>query len=269
MSTEPGSGIAALQARFASALFDDAEAVPAGITSHTAPRPAKRFNIYRNNVLASLIGALRARFPVVERLVGEEFFRAMARLFVEIHPPRSPALLDYGGDFIPFLRGFGPARELPYLPDVALIEWLRQRAYHAADAEPLAPGALAAIAPDDLPAVRFALHPSTRLFASDCPALSIWEANAQDGDVGELRDDLGAEAALIVRPRLEVVVIRLTPGGYAFAEAIADARPLAEAAERASACDPQFHLPETLGALLGAGALSRLSLNTGDLGDLR
>jgi hypothetical protein len=258
MSIEPSNGLAALQARFAGSLFGDAEAVPAGVTSHTASRPVKRFQVYRNNVFAGLIGVLRARFPVLERLVGEEFFRAMARVFVEMHPPRSPALLDYGEGFMPFLRGFEPVSELPYLAEVAMIEWLRQRAYHAADAEPLAPGALAAIAPDDLPALHFALHPSAQLFASDYPAVSIWEANSQDGEVGELGDDLGAEAALIVRPRLDVVVMRLAHGGYAFVEAIAADHSLVAAAKRASACEPAFDLAGALGALLGAGAISGL-----------
>jgi hypothetical protein len=251
--------LAALQQRFAEALRGDADAVPGGVTSHVAPRPARRFHIYRNNVHASLIGVVRARFPVVERLVGEEFFRAMARIFIEAHPPRSPALLEYGGDFIPFLPAFEPVADLPYLPDVARLEWLRNLAYHAADAAPLETAALAAVAPEDLPRLRFELHPSARLFASDYPAVSIWEAHAQDGDVAPLGEALGAEDALILRPHLEVLVLRLGPGGHAFASALQTV-PLAEAAEAASQADSAFTLPQALGALIGAGAFSAFSL---------
>lgn len=259
-SIDGASGLAALQERFASALRDNAEAVPQGVTSHNAARPAKRFHVYRNNVHASLIGVVRARFPVVERLVGEEFFRAMARIFVEAHPPRSPALFEYGGDFIPFLEGFEPVQELPWLPDVARLEWLRNLAYHAPDAEPLAPSALAAVAVEDLSGLRLALHPSAQLFASDYPAVSIWEANAQEGEVAPLREGLGAEDALILRPHLEVLALRLGPGGHAFAGALGAAAPLAEAADIAARADDAFSLPEALGALIAAGAFSGFSI---------
>ena len=252
--------LAALQERFTQALRDDAGAVPQGVTSHNAARPAKRFHIYRNNVHASLIGVVRARFPVVERLVGEEFFRAMARIFVEAHPPLSPALFEYGGDFISFLEGFEPARELPYLPDVARLEWLRNLAYHAPDAEPLGPAALASVAPEDLPGLRLALHPSAQLFASDYPAVSIWEANAREGETGLLGEGLGAEAALILRPHLEVLALRLGAGGHAFAAALGAAAPLAEAADAAACADDAFSLPEALGALIGACAFSGFSI---------
>ena len=260
---EPALPLAALQRGFAQALLHEAGTVPQGVTSHTAPRPAKRFQVYRNNVFASLIEVVRARFPAVERLVGEEFFRAMARLFVEAHPPRSPVLLDYGGDFAAFLRGFPPAAELPWLADVAEIEWLCNRACHAPDAIPLEAAALAAIAPEHLGGLRFTLHPSARLFASGYPAVSIWEANTGDRD-GSLSGDLGAEAALILRPALEVMVLRLAPGAHAFTEALAAGMPLGAAAALAAEADPAFALPEALGALLAAGALSDLTLSLPD-----
>jgi hypothetical protein len=259
-SIDGAPGLAALQQRFVEALRADRDCVPQGVTSHSDPHPIKRFHIYRNNVHSSLIGVLRARFPVVERLVGEEFFRAAARIFVEAHPPRSPALFEYGGEFIPFLETFEPARELPYLPDVARLEWLRNRAYHAADAEPVPPADLAAVAPDDLPRLRLGLHPSAQLFASDYPAVSIWEANAQGGEVAPLAEGLAQEDALILRPRLEVLVLRLGPGGHAFADALARQEPLAGAAGAAVEADSRFSLPETLGALIGAGAFSGFSI---------
>lgn len=254
----PPADLAALQRGFAQALFHETGTVPGGVTATAAPSLATRFHVYRNTVFASLVETVRARFPAVEKLVGEEFFRAMARVFVETHPPRSPALLHYGADFIPFLRRFEPAAELPYLPDVALLEWLRNRAYHAPDAEPLAIAALAAIAPERLPGLRLAPHPSAQLFASDYPAVSIWEANRGDGD-GRLAGDPGAEAALVVRPHLEVAILRLDPGGHAFVEALAASRTFAEAAALAMEAEPAFALHHTLAALFGAGAFADIS----------
>ncbi len=122
------------QASFATALLDAGKPVPEGVTSHTADRPARRFAVYRNNVVAGLVKALGTRFPALSRIVGEEFFNAMARVFVIAHPPRSPLLMTYGDDFPDFIADFEPAAELPYLADVARLEAARTRAYHAADA---------------------------------------------------------------------------------------------------------------------------------------
>ena len=114
--------------------------------------------------------ALGTRFPATSRIVGEEFFNAMARVFVIAHPPRSPLLMTYGDDFPDFIADFEPAAELPYLADVARLEAARTRAYHAADAVLLDPAAVAAtIGQEALGAVRFALHPSAR--RSSAPAI--------------------------------------------------------------------------------------------------
>ncbi len=90
----------------------------------------------------------RCAFPAVERIVGEEFFQAMARAYVLAEPPRSPVLMDYGTTFADFIAGFAPAASLPYLPDVARIERAWREAYHAEDAEPLGPEAFAGIGAD-------------------------------------------------------------------------------------------------------------------------
>src|SRR5712691_7336048 len=88
----------AIQNSFAAALLDAEQQVPKALISHTAEVPAKRFAVYRNKVVTGLVDALARRFPAVQRIVGEEFFRAMGRVFVAAHPPRSPLLLRYGDD---------------------------------------------------------------------------------------------------------------------------------------------------------------------------
>jgi len=88
--------------------------------------------------MAGLGKALKSRFPVVEKIVGEEFFAAMTRVFVKAQPPRSPLLATYGDDFPDFIATFEPARGLPYLADVARLEATRTRSYHAATSRPSA-----------------------------------------------------------------------------------------------------------------------------------
>jgi hypothetical protein len=183
---------AALQTDFATALLNADKSVPDALTSHTSRVPVKRFAVYRNNVVVSLVNALRTRFPATEKIVGAEFFFAMARLFVTEHPPRSRILSEYGDDFPDFIAHFEPAAELCYLPDVARLEAARTRAYHAADAEPVLPDALAAIDPARIAGMRLTLHPSLQIVRSRHPVVTIW---AMNGPAPGIRRDGAAIAA--------------------------------------------------------------------------
>lgn len=247
--------VAALQAAFAEALLRTHFDVPQPVTATSEGARARRFGVYRNNVYASLTETVRARFPVVERLVGEEFFRAMVRVFIERHPPRSRALLEYGGDFPPFLEIFDPVAPYPYLPDVARLEWLRNVAYHAADKEPIGLGALAAVPPEQLSEVSFELHPSVQYLSSPYPAVSIWATNALDAEVRPIGSNVAAETALIVRRGLEVRILPLMEGVSAFVGAHVEGCTFGAAVERASATAPDFELAQTLAFIFDAGAI--------------
>jgi hypothetical protein len=203
--------IAELQRDFAAAVLDAERDVPTPLSRKSGGPPARRFGIYRNNVYASLIEVLGGRFPVVTRLVGDDFFRAMARAYIKQAPPRSPVLLDYGVGFPDFVAAFAPAAEVPYLADVASLEWARHSSYHAADRTPLPLSELASAVHQAEDAV-LELHPSLSLVSSQYPVVSIWELNAQAADVPPTRLEAGGEDALALRPHLNVEVRRLPLG---------------------------------------------------------
>jgi hypothetical protein len=221
--------------------------------------------VHRNNVFASLIGALRARYPVIERLVGEDFFEAAAGHFIEAHPPRSPVLIDYGEGFSAFLGSFEPASTLPYLADVARLEWLRHRAYHAADRKALGPSDLARAPSDRAFALTFELHPSAALIVSPYPIVSIWETNAHEAETRRIGPDLPGEAALIVRSGYDTLVVRLDEAEYAFAAALAKNVTLGEAARGAE--HPGFDLAPALANLIAVGAFCNFAFSTSEIGD--
>ena len=164
------------------ALHRDNWALPSGLCSANGSDVAQRFAIYRNNVLSACAQALSDTFPVCQALVGEAFFSALAMAFAQQHLPRSRRLAFYGQGFAAFVRQFPPAQSLPYLADVAQLEMARVQAYHAADADGVSPERLqAAMHPDaDLPAWRFALHPSLHLINSPMAVLSLWQAHQHD-----------------------------------------------------------------------------------------
>jgi hypothetical protein len=251
----------ASQTEFVQSLLEPDRALPAGLMAHTSQQPEKRFAVYRNNVVVGLTNALRAKFPATERIVGEEFFGAMARIFVMAHPPRSKILHTYGEDFGDFIAGFGPAAELAYLADVARLEAARTRAYHAADATPLTPADFGEIAPDAVGLLQVTLHPSLEILRSRHPLVTIWSMNAGEAELAPV-DENSPEDALILRPGLDVTVRLLPPGGATFIHALANGSTLAQAAAQAAA-DPRFDLTHNLAGLIGSGTVIGLALEKG------
>lgn len=247
----------AFQENFAGALLDADRPLPAAVTSHGARAPQKRFAVYRNNVVVGLVEALRAQFPATERIVGTEFFAAMARVYVVSEPPRSPILVNYGGGFPGFIEQFEPAAELPYLADVARLEIARTRAYHAADATPLDPSRWEGLDPGALVGGRVTLHPSLQILRSLYPVVTIWAMNSGDAEPASI-EDCGPEDALVVRPHLDVAVRRLPAGGAAFLHALASGSSLGDAAASATADHPAFELAANLAGLIGAGLATEL-----------
>jgi hypothetical protein len=243
--------VAAFETSFADALLDPERPVPSGIIAHNTTVPARRFAVYRNNLVVNLVKALRSRFPVVEKIVGDEFFAAMARVFVTAQPPRSPLLAAYGDKFPAFVAAFEPARELPYLADVARLEAARTRAYHAADAAPLGAEHFAALDHEAAGDIRIAIHPSTEIVRSPFPIVTIWAMNSGEQALAPIANWRG-EDALVARPHLDVQVRTLPSGGAAFLLALAAGRSLGEAAEAALADDPDFDLTCNLAGLIGS-----------------
>lgn len=246
------SQLASFQDGFARALLARDERQP---PSPWQAQPA--FAVYRNTVLKGCIDALEANYPSVARLVGREWFRSAALLYVRAQPPHNGALLDYGRTFARFLRGFEPAEDLPYLAGVASLDRFWTEAHVAADAPPLNAAQLAALEPECLMQCRLAPHPAARwAWFEGQPIYSIWQRNRQaDDEAREL--PWQSEGVLITRPDEAVGWLPAGQADCAFLDACAQQRPLGDAIETALQADPQADLGALLARLLQAGALSK------------
>lgn len=241
-----------LVSAFASGLTDGD--LPPGLTARKPQEAERRFAVYRNNVAVSLTDALRTRFPVIERLVGPDFFVAMGRLYLDENRPKSPVLSDWGDTFPDFLAGFSPLADYPYMADVARIEVARGRAYHAADADPVAPDLLM-VAASDPEHAQFGLHPSVQVLRLSHPAVSIWAANQPGADArGPTQPN--AEIALILRDTgYQVPVMAIGAGDAALIDALQDGQPLMIAAELAGFAEAGHDPQPILVRLMQAGAI--------------
>ncbi len=236
-----------LQSRFAEAVFDPKSTGFGMDIRANGLGSARRVSVYRNNVTNSLSEALRVSYPVVERLIGAEFFAHAARCYVRDVPSRSGDLHDYGAAFPAHLARLPGAAALTYLPDVALLEWACQEVFHAPEAEALDLPSLAAVPSECHGDLRLRLHPASRLLASDYPVLRIWQLN-QPGYAGEDTVDLGIGGVrlLVIRRGIETEIEPLSAGEYALLTTLRDAWPLATACGSAQAAEPALDLAATL-----------------------
>jgi hypothetical protein len=245
-------------AAFASALIDPERGTPAIVTGSAGKGSVKRYNVYRNNVTVSLIDALAAIYPAVQRITGVDFFRAMARFHVRATPPTSPLLFEYGRDFPESIEGYEHARPMPWLVDTARLERAWLDAYHSEDAAPLSSYALGSVPPERLADLVFAAHPATRIIRSLFSVVTIFAANRGHKPVGRI-DASMPEDALVTRPDLDVEVRRLPPGGAVFLSSLMSGQSLGEAAATALQAVPAFDIAANIAGMIEAGAFTAIT----------
>jgi hypothetical protein len=223
-----------VQDAFAGGIFLDESRVLDWIES-----PAARFDIYRSSVLSNFRNTLRAVYPVVLRLTGQQFFDQAADRFSRDTPSTSGDLHRFGDLFPDFLSTYAPTKELVYLADVARLEWLWHKAFHAANSLSLDLRALAQIPPAEYDRLRFQLQPSCRLLRSPYPVLHIWEENQPDNiAVKEINLEEGPDNLIVYRTGFEVLVARLSVAEYAFVESLGAGDTLGTAMARAIDVEP-------------------------------
>lgn len=236
-----------LQRAFAEAILEPGkDAVEGAIVADTFSA-SSHLRIYQNNVFTSLTDALSHIYPVVVRLVGEEFFAYAARQYIGQHPSRSGNLHDFGADLPIFLAVFPATANLPYLPDVARLEWARHQAFHAAEHPPLALERLAAVPAERYMDLRFILHPAVGLVTSDYPILRIWEVNQPEHKGEEtVHLDSGGGQWLVRRRTLSVEIMSLEAGEGALLTAMDGRTPFGVACESALATVEAFDITACL-----------------------
>jgi hypothetical protein len=243
-----------LQSAFAAFLTTgDDRALAAEVVGDTIGAEA-RLRIYRHHVRHSLTTVLAATFPTVRTLVGEEFFAGMARGFLESDLPQLPVLSEYGAGFADYVASFEPARGLPYLADMARLDWALNLAFHTDPGATLDAAALGAVAPERLPSLRLRLANGISLLNAPFPLDRIW-AVSQPGASDEKVEMIEGQTALLVRAD---GFVALQAGEAAFLTALAAGKALDRAAGAGVAADPGFDLSTCFARFLGMAVFAAL-----------
>lgn len=246
------AGLAAIQEDFAGALFDGSQEARA-LRLIRGDHGQHRLALYRGNQFTMWEKVLSDAYPVIQLLVGEEFFGGLSRAFGIAVPSSSPDLNEFGAGFADFLAEFPHVADYPYFPDMARLEWALHRAHYAESAPQVLASSVMELAPEFIATTRFQLHPACVMFASEYSVVPIWRAHQEDLDVSlPARMDV-ASHAVIVRPYWRSSVLPLELASHAALAHLADGGDLGSALQAARQIDQEFDADKELRAWLDAG----------------
>lgn len=185
--------------------------------AHSATRIQRGLQAYQAHAGAASERALAASFPTVQALMGEESFAALARVFWRQHAPTRGDLATYGEGLPAFIANSEQLRDVPYLADIARLDWQVAAAERAADAD-LDTRSLNLLAETPPAQLRLQLMPGTALVASAYPIVSVWLAHRAGEGAAERRDQARealaegvTETALVWRSGWRALVQALSP----------------------------------------------------------
>lgn len=244
-------------AAFAAALLDPDVPIPQGIGKGEQPAP-KRFSVYRNNVVVSLMEALGQAYPSIKAIMGENNFKRVARNYILAHPPKSAMMQTFGGEFADFLDHFPPLAKSPFLADLARVERAWLDSWHATDFPPMEPTELAAIDPEETMQLILCPLPATTLIRSAHPVADLFDArNAWPATAIDLSK---GQSLLITRPHLECIVTELDLATASFADAVFSGVTLGAAISNTMETHEGFDPTSAIATLLQTGALQSMRM---------
>lgn len=239
---------------FASALLDPDIEIPKGVGKLGKEAP-KRFSVYRNNVVVSLMEATKAAYPSIAKIMGDENFAKVSRNFIVAHPPKSPLMHLYAQDFPTFLQTFKPLAKSPFLKDVATAEMVWLQSFHARDEACLLPEDLAAIDPNESLNLKFEVHAAAHLLASQFPVRDLFNARNNWPCPGiDLEEP---QTILISRPAYECMVTPLDVSQAIFFQNLFHGETLGTAIGAAMETDDNFEPTAAISIMLQTGIFKK------------
>ncbi len=247
-----------IQAAFHAAIFHSDTNLSGQIIDRKGLAGDARIHIYRSSVLGIQTDALAAVYPVIQRLVGKPFFKTIGRDYLREYPSPCGDLHELGAQMPEFLARLAVASELPYLADVANLEWAWHRVFHAANDVDMDLQALASIPAERQTEIVFSLRKGAHLLESDYPIHRIWETNQEDYTGDETVNlEEGGIRLMVWRNGFELRIDPLNKEESQFLYAIAEGLPLESLTERMK--DSRYPIEQLLPSCVAKGWVSGFS----------
>ena len=218
--------------------------------------------IYQNSAIANITSSLSLTYPVVEKLVGKDFFEQSSRQYIFTHWPTTANMDDYGENFPQFLAELEQAKHLTYLKDVAQLEWLFHQCSLAKDSIAFDWTLLANVAPADALQLNFILAPAVALIKSTQPIDKIWQMNQKNARENSELALAGDSETNIVRFRqgLKTEMMSISASEFALLQSFVNGQSFAVAIESATAVDADISIDNTLKKYIQLGVIFGFSI---------
>ena len=136
----------------------------------------ERMRVYAGGYLSRMHTALEEVFEATHHILGEGAFHELAEDYARQFPSQDYNLSFAGRHLPEYLKNSKRTEELPFLADLALLEWRVCEAFHAFEQSPMDPAQLSSLSPDAYERLRLFFQPSVSVVASAWPILDIWQA---------------------------------------------------------------------------------------------
>lgn len=162
--------------------FDEWIRVPDGAD------PRTRIAVHRDGYPARIASSLAEAFPAVANILGDGSLAKLTNRFIRDDGCSEWNLNRIGRSLPEFLESDPLTHELPFLPDLAALEWAVFECFHSAPGHEFDPSTIGALSSDDWTHARIVFRPGTAVVGSEWPIHELW--NTRDLDRSEIDVDL-------------------------------------------------------------------------------
>lgn len=211
--------------------------------------PDRRVAVYRDCSRRARQRALEAIYPVCRQVLGDRYFVGLTASYITAYPSKSGDLNVYGADFPEHMQAQCRTREasggLPYIVDLARLEWHWHAVYYAPNDPAFDSAGFAAIAAAGrVEQTRFRLSAALRLLASDYPIGEVWRRHREGSDTSAVAMGNG-DRLVILRIGFRPVVESAQPDIFELLSAISCGETLSALAANGLAVEQIPRLIET------------------------
>lgn len=251
-----------LQNQFSTELLNKQPTPIQDVIEQRGFQAAQRLNIYRNNINATLIESLQNIYPVSCTLVGEDFFRSMAHSYVGANTPETGDLREYGEHLAAYMQSMPALEKLPYMPDIARIDWACHVSFHAQSLPVLTVNKLGEFSPDSYEQLKFKLHPAIIPINSKFPIFDIWEFAVLNDPASVVPNlDANGQSILVYRKDNAVKVAHIDLELFTMIDLILKEQTLGTIIASILDLKPDYNLQSGLHRLFSFDAICSISIN--------
>ncbi len=225
-------------------------------------RTDQRINVYRNNIEATLVESLESIYPVSHALVGENYFRHMARAYVREHAPDTGDLRNYGEHLPQFMHSMPGTENFAYLFDIAKIDWACHISFHAVSEIHLPITSLSQFSVDVYESLLFTMNPAAAAVRSEFPIFDIWDYATSDNTDKPAPDiNVQGQQVLICRTENTVKVVQIDQNFYDMFFLFNQQQTLATVFQSLLEANPEYNLQEGLNSLFAYGLVTEIKVD--------